>query len=369
MDGLRMMGKVVTMKRMTGIMALCAIVLIASTAFGANIHPGAGTVSGLVLEMGSGAKAIALGGAQTGSYGDADMYYWNVGAMGMASGLNASFSHLEWLMGTRMEHIAALYSLGRYGVVGVNADFMGYGDEKRTVEDVDGTYLKEDGTFSGNDIVAGLSYGYRTGDISAGLGINYLHSDYDGVWANAAALNLGLLFVTPVEGLTAGVTVKNIGTRIRFIDKGFEQPLNARIGMRYSGILNNMLTVYSDVRIPAYQYPSVHLGLEVTPIEYVSVRLGYRYEYGNALGWYTGFTGGLGININEKILKVGKLTLDYAFVPYGDLGMTHRVSLGFTMGKGSSPSEEVKLEKNKEVNKEVPVNVSPKDNVPVGNNK
>ncbi len=55
----------------------------------------------------------------------------------------------------------------------------------------------------------------------------------------------------------------------------------------------------------------------------------------NQIGGLTGFTAGAG-------LRFGDFSLDYAFVPYGDLGTSHRISLGFDFPKqGPIPAKPV----------------------------
>lgn len=77
----------------------------------------AGTVGGLVMDMGVGAKAVSLGEAYTAGYGTSDAYFWNPGAYGISPRYQFSFSHNEWLLSSRMEHISASVPLGEFGVV------------------------------------------------------------------------------------------------------------------------------------------------------------------------------------------------------------------------------------------------------------
>lgn len=61
-------------------------------------------------------------------------------------------------------------------------------------------------------------------------------------------------------------------------------------------------------------------GAEVTPRRVFSLRLGYRYALSRPdLGGLSDFSAGFG-------LRFKTMSLDYAFVPLGDLGMTHRIS-------------------------------------------
>jgi outer membrane protein OmpA-like peptidoglycan-associated protein len=68
--------------------------------------------------------------------------------------------------------------------------------------------------------------------------------------------------------------------------------------------------------------PNVRYGVEYTPFKPLSLRLGYRTGPFNpsSLGYINGLTGGIGLSLSG-------LTLDYAFVPYGELGLTHRIGL------------------------------------------
>jgi hypothetical protein len=65
------------------------------------------------------------------------------------------------------------------------------------------------------------------------------------------------------------------------------------------------------------------VGAEVTPKKFFSIRVGYRYALNSPdLGGLSNFSAGIG-------LRRAPLSVDYAFVPLGDLGMTHRISLNF----------------------------------------
>ena len=62
------------------------------------------------------------------------------------------------------------------------------------------------------------------------------------------------------------------------------------------------------------------VGAEVTPRRFFSLRLGYRYQIQRPdLGSLADFSAGIG-------LRGKNMSIDYAFVPLGDLGQTHRLS-------------------------------------------
>ena len=72
---------------------------------------------------------------------------------------------------------------------------------------------------------------------------------------------------------------------------------------------------------------TLQMGVEDVVHEFLSLRAGYRAVYADTqiLG-LTGLSVGLGLQIQN-------LGIDYAYLPYGDLGTTHRISLNYAFGK------------------------------------
>jgi hypothetical protein len=76
-----------------------------------------------------------------------------------------------------------------------------------------------------------------------------------------------------------------------------------------------------DVNQPLDNDLNMGLGVEYKIMGIVNLRAGYRYALGgNDLGTASGLRAGLGVEIRDY-------SFDYAFVPYGELGQAHRVSL------------------------------------------
>jgi hypothetical protein len=65
------------------------------------------------------------------------------------------------------------------------------------------------------------------------------------------------------------------------------------------------------------------VGAEVTPRRYISLRMGYRYAMTNPdQGGLSNFSAGLGLRFKQ-------MSFDYAFIPMGDLGITHHISVNY----------------------------------------
>jgi hypothetical protein len=63
-------------------------------------------------------------------------------------------------------------------------------------------------------------------------------------------------------------------------------------------------------------------GVEYWLANMMATRVGYQFGRGqDNLGGMTGFAFGVG-------LKLRSIMMDYAFVPFGDLGDTHRITMG-----------------------------------------
>ncbi|MBU0567018.1 hypothetical protein KJ693_01530 [bacterium] len=104
-------------------------------------------------------------------------------------------------------------------------------------------------------------------------------------------------------------------------EKESNLPFNIRAGLAYKEIENT--TFVLDVHLPRDSKMSYHLGGEYWIRNILALRAGYNsYLLENSLGnfglkWLT-----VGFGVNLKVIQ-----LDAAYLSYGDLGNTYRVSL------------------------------------------
>jgi outer membrane protein OmpA-like peptidoglycan-associated protein len=88
----------------------------------------------------------------------------------------------------------------------------------------------------------------------------------------------------------------------------------------------------ADVVFPFSNLPNARVGIEYSPVREAALRMGWRsgpYDIAT-LGPMSGLTAGLG-------LTLGRFGVDYAFVPYGKLGATHRIGLRATVERPRTP--------------------------------
>jgi hypothetical protein len=202
------------------------------------------------------------------------------------------------------------------GGLGLGISYVDYGSIIRTT-----TVNKTNaGTFGAYDLLLRIGYGREISErVAFGAALGWYQMKIDAHTATGVTGDLGALYRPGLDGLELGAGIRNIGSRSQFVAEREDLPLTIVLGGAYR--VNPMILMGVDYEIVQSAQGAVRAGLEVTPIELLALRIGYdgRNEAGS------GLTAGLGF-------RIGDLGLDYAYVPFGDLGDAHRVSAEWTFG-------------------------------------
>jgi hypothetical protein len=305
--------KTTTMK----IMTLAAIVLLAASASHAA---GVGTAGADFLNIGVGARQLAMGSAAAAvdTDLDANVVNWNPGALGFIEHANVTASYNSLFQDENQGFVAYASPLGQNG--GVWAAHINYlmvsNIEARTTDTEN-----PDSKFTDQNYALAGSYGHKLGDnLSVGGTVKYVREYLPGLSANAMAIDGGALYRTPIAGLTAGASFKNLGNNIG----PDPMPLTMDGGLAYK-LLGDKLVLASDfdwLAIEKTTYAS--LGAEWWLNKALALRGGY--QFGHGADQLQSSMVGMGVGLG---LRVQGFALDYAFLPYGDLGNTHRITIGF----------------------------------------
>ena len=310
------------MKRTIELLAL--LFLLPEWGAGQNFTSSAkGTTAADFLELGVGGRAMAMGGAYTAVADGADALYWNPAALVRVQRHAATFMHAAYLDSSFYDYAAYAQNLGRLGVFGLGFQYLNAG----AITETDSNF-NSIGSFTPYDLAASLGYARKIEGLgvldgfSLGGAVKYISSHILNS-AQTAAVDAGVLSPAYLnQKLTLAFTVANLGGTLNYGDSPENLPLTFKAGSAYR-IMPRWLASL-DVGLPRNNGPYFAAGTEyVFPIKddwKLSGRAGYSSQTMSDITGVSGVSAGLGFG--SKILDV-----DYAFAPYGGLGITNRFSL------------------------------------------
>lgn len=308
---------------MSRIAALSLILVSAAPGWAAYGASGKGTSTAGFLELGAGARASGLGEAYTAAADDATALYWNPAALTRIEKRSAVFTHAPYLDSSYFDYLAYGQNLGAAGAWGASVQYFSAGKIPGT-DNVTGAAT---GDFTPNDlaVTGGYAYPFQGGRLngwSAGFGVKYVRSKIAAT-AQTAALDLGLLSRPYLnDRLRLGLTASNLGGKLKFESESSDLPVLFKAGAAYK--IDARWSAALDVAQPKDDHAYAALGAEcVLPVKddwSVAARAGLNTR---TLGDVSGFTGAsFGVGFAGRSGGV-----DYAFLPFGGLGLTHRLSV------------------------------------------
>lgn len=302
-----------------------------------------GTTAGNFLSIDIGARPAAMGGAYTAIGADAESLAYNPAGIAMAACPNLSLMHNQWFEGIALDYIglAIPTGIGSFGVSGrmLWMDQM----EITTLAQPSGT----DEEFTSADTAYGLAYAF-TFFKKFGLGVNYkmVNETIDKESADTSAIDAGFIFA-PTSRFLIGVSALNLSGALKYGDESFILPREKRLSIAYKLLKNRNLAFVADLKMDSDEKISQLFGAECI-LGILALRAGYRADIKDNVDSASGISAGLG-------LKLGSFELNYAWVPYGDLGTTNRLSIGIWFGNSAAPASS-----NKSAERKKPVIVNDK---------
>jgi uncharacterized protein UPF0164 len=291
---------------------LCGVAPVLASSIG-------GTSGGEILSIPVGARAIGMGEAYTAMADDVSSLYWNPAGLAILNQSQASFMYNQWLKDLTFSNGSLAVPLENGGI-GASLSYLSYG----TIDafDSQGNPAGTVNAYSGVATVGGA----WLGDIwSAGFNLKGIQGQLADVKATGFATDLGATLVYPKEfmggTLRGAATVRNLGPGLKYIDQSDPLPEEWRIGLAAVQMMNQKLNLSMDYGQQRDLDGSIYMGAEYLPIPNIALRAGYAGSHTES----SGIRAGLG-------LKIKDLSFDYAFSPYGDLGMTQRYELTMRFG-------------------------------------
>ena len=313
----------------------------------------AGSSAGQFLKIEVGAKSVGMGGAYVAVADDASAIYWNPAGISKLKNNSVVFSHTYWFAETNHNYAGLVLKISDEQAIALSYTSLTMPDMEVTNE------FYQDGTgeyFSATDLALGISYSLNiTSEFSMGFTGKYVSQNIWHMNASAFALDVGLLYQSPIEGLTLGMAITNVGSQIKyegednFIYYSFDPNLNG-----------NSDKIYSEIKMDSWDLPLLFkVGLAyqliesemnsfliscdaVHPNDYSEyVNIGFEYGFKEVFflrgGYKTlfkrdseeGLAGGVGVIY--YITDFIPMRVDYSYSAFGILNDIHRfsVEIGF----------------------------------------
>ncbi len=320
--------------------------LISCPAFAERLHPRAGTSSAPFLKIGAGARPVGMGESFTALADDVYALYWNPAGLTGLDRPNFGATHQEAYQGLNHEYFGYAQPLmlrdagawrraGHKAAWGLSLSILSVpGNLERRSEETTSVLSQittPQGTFGAADMAFGASGAFEYERHSLGATVKLVRQAIDNHTAHGGAVDLGWIRRDAfIPNLSFGAAVLNLGPGIRFSENWYPLPLTLKAGAGYR--LDRWRTrMVADVSAPRDDFATFAFGGEVGLREYLFFRAGYRQRWhGNPNGSLSGFRSGLGFVYKN-------LSLDYAVAPFGELGNSHRFSLGLKFG-GPGPA-------------------------------
>ncbi len=300
-----------------------------------NLYPAErpGNTSAQFLRISPSPRAVAMGNAYCSMNEDADTIFFNPASIAFVNPLSISLSYVRWLQEMNYMSLAGVLPVENVGSFGIGAIGLFSGDILETV------VVSDNVEETGNSVSAGEycfigSYGRKIVDFfSAGINIKGIFQNLENESAGSFAIDLGVLFLFDEDRLKAGLALQNIGSRAKFVENGSSLPLNMRLGVNYSIIIDpkNKLLLITEAQKTFYEDLSIGGGFEYAFNNLIFGRAGYEYQNNSDS---LGFKAGIGFNIKN-------IKINYGFDLFNTLGTTHFVQVNIPVGTSKKESTRI----------------------------
>jgi len=287
---------------------------------------GPGTTGAVELKIPVGPRAIAMGQAFVAVADDANAIYWNPAGLNQLGGVALTAQYDVFIETVRYNYFAGAAKLGNDAAIGLSGKLLSTGTEPG----IDAQGVTTGQTVGENYMDIDLAGAYRLSYyFDVGLTVKYISKTLSGVSATDFAVDLGMMYRTPIPHLTAGLDVQNLGPGLKFDQVADPLPFNVKVGLAYRMFEDNFTTAF-DMNFPNDNAVSANLGGEYWYHDTLVGRFGYQFQGSIdqnqvGIGGKAGLFLGAGVKI--QAFKGNFLALDYAWTDAGFLGSNHHFAL------------------------------------------
>lgn len=328
---------------------LIAALPVSGQTFKTNVSK-KGTTAASFLSISQGARAMAMGSAFVAVVDDPSALYYNPAGITDIYGGSALIENTQWLAETQYNFVAGTFNVDGFGSLGLSFTSSSIDEMKvTTVDNPDGNGEM----FGVSDVAFGVTYALKLTDkFSIGFNPKYIYQKIWKMSASAVAIDVGVKYVTPFDGIVLGMSISNFGTKMQMSGNNanvlydpdqsslgnndripaalsmgqWALPLNFKVGLAYKAFSSDMhsLLVAVDASHPSDDYESVDIGGEYVFNNFLALRGGYQSLF--LAEAEEGMT--LGIGVKQNITGSVQFSFDYAYQDFGRLKNVQKFALG-----------------------------------------
>ncbi len=261
------------------------------------------------------ARYLSMAEATIADTASTTSYFANPASLAAGNAMQVMFSQLQWIQDIQTQQLAASLPTS-YGSFAFAISSTSVNDIP--VREIPGPPID---VFSSHSTVFQLGYALDPlPGLSAGVSAKYLYDKLLEDEASGYAVDLGLVFRTPLDGLSVAGAVTNIGQVSAFRSVKTDLPTKVDIGAQYGftdGDFAARVALALGHETASSGTNSVRVGGEITYDKFLSIRAGYQTGYE-----IRGLSAGLGIEYSF-------IQLDYAYIPFSQgFGDANVITIG-----------------------------------------
>ena len=269
------------------------------------------------LDIAPSARAAALADSVCGQAGDPGAAFSNPALLSGIKAPQISLTYGKWFMDAVYQNLSAASNFS-FGYLGGQLLYLNLGEFERR----DDIGLLLDGQLNSFNISGSVAYAFKASDMLAlGVSVKVIGESAAYTSKATAALDLGLLY--EMEKVSLGFAINNIGADPQY---GFPITIRTGVSSAFDVSPEHRIALGLDAKYVLADELTLSMGAEYSFVKTAFARLGYRLRSGSyQFDVISGFTAGAGV-------KAGGFVFDYAIVPFGDLGTTHRATVSYIFG-------------------------------------
>lgn len=268
------------------------------------------------LDIGVGARGLGMGGAYSALGDDANALHWNPAGTARMEKREVSASHAELFENTRLDHLTYAHPSG-LGTFGAAFTYLSQGklEGRDSLGHPTGGYAASDSAFS-------FGFARKTDLADLGVAAKYIRSHIGSAEAQTLAFDLGAK--KEFGAFVVGAAARNMGPGLKYEDQRNDLPLRLALGAGYK-LAGGHALAFELTNGPRGTGTDAAFGGEYQPMRGVLLRAGYTTKTTSSDG--SGFDAARGLTLGLG-LRNASWSFDYAILPMGELGRSHRLTLG-----------------------------------------